>query len=400
LQNISSRQWIIYRKYLNSMMRKADIFICGDIINQTTDKQFIDQSIVDVIQQCDYSICNFEGTCQSQSRLKGQMLQRSSTLQSLQEAGFDMLLLANNHVTDYGYDGLKETIRQIEDYDFVHIGAGFKYEDTYRPRVLEISGLKIGLINLCEAQLGQYKEKEQRYGYAWLGDYYVDERIRYLRREVDYLVVIPHAGLENYPVPLKQFQQLYRHWCELGVDVVVGGHPHIAQGIEQYGKSIIFYSLGNFFFTGFNGNMDTWTKGISCVLHFSDNGVNYNVIQHKMNDERVILVQNDINDIEKKSMVLADENLYKSMLKEQNAMAFKALPLRLYMSALNGTSSDDNIITKCKKIIYYLFNRNTLYAGSENYRMSVLKRLTENETYRYLTISAIEDQLRESHHRL
>ena len=119
-----------------------------------------------------------------------------------------------------------------------------------------------------------------------------------------------------------------------------------------------------------------------------------------MNDERVILVQNDINDIEKKSMVLADENLYKSMLKEQNAMAFKALPLRLYMSALNGTSSDDNIITKCKKIIYYLFNRNTLYAGSENYRMSVLKRLTENETYRYLTISAIEDQLRESHHRL
>ena len=88
-----------------------------------------------------------------------------------------------------------------------------------------------------------------------------------------------------------------------------------------------------------------------------------------------------------------DEKRYESALKKQNAIAFKALVLRLYMSALNGTSASDSIITKCKKIIYYLLNKRSLYDGSENYRMSVLKRLTENETYRFLTISAIEDKL-------
>lgn len=307
-----------------------------------------------------------------------------------------MLLLANNHVTDYGENGLRGTIESIDKYGFDRIGAGFEYNDVYRPHVLAIDGLKIGIINLCEAQLGQFKEKDQPYGYAWLGDYELDERIRTIRNEVDYLIVIPHAGLECYPIPLNQFRQLYRHWCDLGVDIIVGGHPHISQGIEQYGKSIIFYSLGNFFFTGFNGEKDTWTKGISCVLHFSEESISYDIIQHRMNDESVAIVQTDINEIEAKNCILANEQTYRSELKKQNAIAFRDLPLRLYMSALNGTSSRDSFVTKIKKISYYLTNRKSLYAGSEKYRMLVLKRLTENETYRYLTISVIEDQVSEN----
>lgn len=382
------------------MSKKANLFICGDIINQTTDQQFIDGSLLDVISNCDYSICNFEGTCKSKPFPKGQMLQRPSTLKSLKEAGFNLLLLANNHITDYGFDGLKQTIERIDEYGFEHMGAGFNYEDVYSPCMLEINGLKIGLINLCEAQVGHFKDKNQQYGYAWIGDYDVDDRLRSIRKQVDYLVVIPHAGLENYAVPLKQFRVLYRHWCDLGADVIVGGHPHISQGIEQYNSSIIFYSLGNFFFSGFDGWTETWTKGISCILHFSDKGFDYDVIQHKMNDERVTIEQTDINGIDAKNAIISDEKKYESALREQNAIAFNALTLRLYMSALNGTSAYDSIGTKCKKIIYYLLNRKTLYRGSENYRMSVLKRLTENETYRYLTISAIEDKLKENGHNL
>ena len=375
------------------MKRSADIFICGDIINQTTDDQFVDRELIDIIRGCDYSICNFEGTCASDLWKGGQMLQRSSTLNLLKEIGFNLLLLANNHITDYGINGVKYTISRIEEFGFDYMGVGFQYDDVYRPRILDINGFKIGLINLCEAQSGHYKEKNQDCGYAWLGDFNVDQRIRTLRDVVDYLIVIPHAGLENYPVPLKQFRQLYRHWCDLGVDVIVGGHPHISQGIERYGKSIIFYSLGNFFFTGFNGEVATWTKGISCVLHLNETGITYDVIQHHMDDRRVYLSHSDINDIEQKTNIIEDKCLYNSALKVQNSKAFNDLPMRLYMSALNGTSSGDSFVTKCKKIIYYITNRKSLYNNSENYRLSVLKRLTENETYRYLTISAIEDKL-------
>lgn len=378
------------------MVKKADIFICGDIINQTTGKQFIDKNLLKVMRNCDYCICNFEGTCKTSTLQKGQMLQHDSTLKSLKEAGFNLLLLANNHVTDYGEQGLRGTIESIDKHSFDRMGAGFGYEETYRPHIFEINGLKIGIINLCEAQLGQFKSRDFSFGYAWIGDFGVDDRIRKLRNVVDYLILIPHAGLECYPIPLNQFRLLYRHWCDLGVDVIVGGHPHIAQGIEEYGCSTIFYSLGNFFFTGFNGESDTWTKGISCVLHFTDSCMTYEVIQHKMNDECVKRVYSDINDIKTKNLIIANEDSYRLALKQQNAEAFRNLLLRLYMSALNGTSQNDSFFTKLKKIVYYLTNRKILYSGSEKYRMQVLKRLVENETYRYLTISAIEDQVTEN----
>lgn len=382
------------------MAKTADFFICGDIINQSTDEQFIDKPIINLIKKCDYSICNFEGTCISKELNSGTMLQRSSTLSSLKEAGFNLLLLANNHITDYGHLGLTDTISQIDQFGFEHIGAGFQYDDVYRPLIKNINGLKIGIINLCEAQLGQFKDHNQQYGYAWLGDFKIDERIQALKREVNYVILIPHAGLENYPIPLNQFRHLYRHWCDVGVDVIVGGHPHISQGIEHYKGSIIFYSLGNFFFTGFNDDLESWTAGISCVLHFALEGITYDVVQHKMDNSMVYLVNSDINHIVEKNFILSNDSIYLQRLKEQNAIAFELLPYRLYMSALNGTSSKDSFLTKCKKIIYYLFNRKSLYDGTEKYRMAVLKRLTENETYRFLTISAIEELLSDNYHKL
>lgn len=373
------------------MVKTVDMFICGDIINQTTDEQFIDQSIIQYINKCDYSICNFEGSCVSRSITRGSMLQRPSTLSSLKKAGFDLLLLANNHITDYGYNGLKDTISQIEAEGFEYIGAGFNYEEVYSPLIKTINGIKIGIINLCEAQIGHFKDYNQRFGYAWLGDLNVDQRIQVLKKDVDYVILIPHAGLENYSVPLWQFRQLYRHWCDLGVDVIIGGHPHISQGIEHYNKSIIFYSLGNFFFSGVNEDKNSWTSGISCILHFSTTGLSYEVIQHKMNNSQVNLVPEDINQLQNKTEILSDHEVYLAKLKEQNSKAFVDLPLRLYMSALNGTSYKDGFFLKCKKVLFYLINRKSLYRGSEKYRMSVLKRLTENETYRFLTVSAIEE---------
>ena len=119
----------------------------------------------------------------------------------------------------------------------------------------------------------------------------------------------------------------------------------------------------------------------------------HNTSHHiQFKDVKVDSLSGDINQIKRKNKVLLNDEIYASELRDQNVRAFESLPMRLYMSALNGTSSKDGFFLKCKKVLYYLINRKSLYAGSEKYRMSVLKRLTENETYRFLTISAIEDQ--------
>ena len=76
----------------------------------------------------------------------------------------------------------------------------------------------------------------------------VDEQIIKARKECDYLIVIPHAGLELFDLPLPELKSLYRHFIDMGADAVIGGHPHVPQCWEIYKEHPIVYSLGNFCF--------------------------------------------------------------------------------------------------------------------------------------------------------
>jgi poly-gamma-glutamate capsule biosynthesis protein CapA/YwtB (metallophosphatase superfamily) len=58
--------------------------------------------------------------------------------------------------------------------------------------------------------------------------------------------MITHAGVENIKFPIKEWRDRYKRFCDVGVDVVIGHHPHVPQGYEKQNKSMIFYSLGNF----------------------------------------------------------------------------------------------------------------------------------------------------------
>lgn len=375
-------------------MNKVDMFICGDVINMFSSSQFIDQSLINSIKDTDYAICNFEGTCEY-PEIKGKdMVHRPETLQLLENAGFDFLLLGNNHITDYGYDGLSNTLKCINKTKFEYIGAGLDYESTYAPIVKAIKGFKFGFINLCEAQVGHFSKKSQKYGYAWIGDKHVDNRILSLRKEVDYLLLFVHAGLENYKLPLIEFRDLYQHYCDLGVDVVIGSHPHIAQGIERYGSSIIFYSLGNFYFPTTQQNLEreSWCKSFSIVLKFDSGVIDFDIIKHKTSNLLVSIDDKSSIDVDELSEELKNPFYLKEITK-QNLLAFRELPFRLFREALNGTSHMDLFLYKIKFIVSYLFGRKSIYANSEYYRMSLLKRLVENETYRYLTIAALNDYL-------
>lgn len=89
------------------------IFICGDINNHSFNGDFIDSSIHQVIDNSDYAVCNYEGTNLGGDYVGKDMVQHPSTLDTLKKAGFDLLLLANNHITDYGETGLRSTITKI-----------------------------------------------------------------------------------------------------------------------------------------------------------------------------------------------------------------------------------------------------------------------------------------------
>ena len=130
------------------------------------------------------------------------------------------------------------------------MGAGHDAEAAYAPLIKSLGGLKIGMVNACEAQFGVIDlfERDSTAGYAWINHPRIDTNILALKKECDFVIVFAHAGLEFQNIPQKEWRARYRHLCDLGADVVVGSHPHVPQGFEEYGDALIFYSLGNFYF--------------------------------------------------------------------------------------------------------------------------------------------------------
>ena len=224
----------------------ANILIVGDIVNTKNKESFIDSDLQELIKSQDYSVCNFEAPIQN-SGLKypkagPSIFQNKETIEILKKAGFDLLLLANNHMYDYGETGLLDTIKLAKAFNLNTVGAGENFKKAYKPLIKEINGLNICFINACEAQFGVLDDinLNQSSGYAWINHSIIDQLILEYKNKVDKIIICAHAGLENYSIPLIQWKKRYRDLCDLGADCIVASHPHVPQGYEIHNNKPIF----------------------------------------------------------------------------------------------------------------------------------------------------------------
>ncbi len=107
------------------------------------------------------------------------------------------------------------------------LGAGTSFRDTYAPLILQKNGLEIALIACGESQFGCLKYPEQSDGYAWIFSEQIAKNIMNLRNEVDFIIVLPHAGLEMADIPLPEWRHFYRTLIDYGADLVIASHPHV-----------------------------------------------------------------------------------------------------------------------------------------------------------------------------
>lgn len=152
--------------------------------------------------------------------------------------------LANNHTYDFSLKGYRETLEALDVYDIA-------YCDNDKPVMVEIKGVKIGLFGVCAPR--NYKLTT------------LIEQMEEMREEgATVFIASMHWGVE-YGAKQNAEQREYAHrLIEAGIDVVVGTHPHVLQGVEWYEGRPIFYSLGNFSFGG-NRNPRDWDTMIAQV---------------------------------------------------------------------------------------------------------------------------------------
>ncbi len=219
--------------------------------------------IADALGNADYTIANLEttiGKCRGQG-YSGYPSFNSprALLDALKDAGVDFLTLANNHMLDRRLEGVLNTVGYVEAYGFDHGGANRSLEEKARPVIAEVNGIRIGFI--CEtrytnSQENYLKPEDREYAINYLRAGEFQEDLQRLKDEnVDVIIAIPHWGEEYMRKPDQKTQQIARAMIAMGVDVILGSHPHVAQPIQmltvkgedgQERTGLVAYSMGNF----------------------------------------------------------------------------------------------------------------------------------------------------------
>lgn len=285
-------------------MNRIRLFFAGDFCSKpSTSRIDVTDELREVIQSCDISVVNFEVPLKpDQVVLPVQRIERfyqnDDAPDFLRNLGFNLFSIANNHAFDWGEEGFVKTKAALGEDAF---GAG-TYDEAYKVKVVDVKGKRIGFLALSfAAYTGVFDDVTKRdgLGCAYINDLRVNHVILEAKKEVDYLFVLPHDGIEYIDIPLPETIARYRDFIDYGADGVIGTHPHCPQGWETYKGKPIFYSLGNFLFNSKEGydyratNRPHWYEGLCVNLTIEDGDLSWKVINTRNVDNLGIIIDSE-----------------------------------------------------------------------------------------------------------
>ena len=299
---------------------------CGDFVCQKPKKISIGAKLKNLIESQNYNVINFEAPisgCGHDIKKSGPALTQScESVDFLIDNGFNLILLANNHMMDKGKEACEKTREAFRKLNAQVLGAG-GFPDAMDIFVIKKDNIRVGLLNLTHKEFGVLGIDSEfgDYGTAWINHPVVNQRIIEAKGKCDYLIVMPHAGIEDVLVPLPEWRARYKEFVDLGADLVIGSHPHTPQGWENYKGKWIYYSLGNFFFELFSHNYGpNWFKSliVECTIDL-ESGIKTKVYNCAFNETDI-----DVDDSkvateydEYLCSLLNDHDKYKSYLKSE-----------------------------------------------------------------------------------
>jgi poly-gamma-glutamate synthesis protein (capsule biosynthesis protein) len=172
----------------------------------------------------------------------------------LKSVGVDMVSLANNHAVDYGPEALLNGIGLLHQQGISVFGAGANFDQAFSPSFAVIGDTTIAFISVNDGEPYYNSVRSNRAGTAFFDYNLINGAISGAKKYADVIIIFPHWGNEHQTSPNSEQVRWGRTFIDLGADLVVGAHPHVRQTIEPYKGKKIFYSLGNFVFSGMSWN--------------------------------------------------------------------------------------------------------------------------------------------------
>lgn len=362
------------------------INVFGDYcVNNQNGIQFSEE-IYQILKDADFNALNFEGPIQipHEQRIKKSgphLCQDPSAPQFLQSAGFNVIMFANNHILDYGEFAAMATYKAF--CKSLPLGLG-DFQEAYKLGVVEKDGKKIAFLNLTQFEFGVLDDEitcNGKKGTAWLQHPSVSRIIVEAKKRFDYLIILPHAGLEHFECPLPELRTIYKNFLDLGADAVIGGHPHTPQGWEMYHNKPIVYSLGNFCFEAIDSNTPYWDKGL--IAHLTlERKISLDIIPIQF-DKKSRSVEID-SSAEIKTFLVTICDILQNENRYLHAVNDKCLALEYLYSKMIEYSGFYR--PSIRKSYYHLCHniKNKLLSHKDEYDMTHLINSIRNEPHRWV----------------
>lgn len=154
--------------------------------------------------------------------------------------------LANNHVLDFGTEGLVSTLRCLDAAGIAHAGAGGTLEEATKPHVFEKNEIRVGVYCCAEHEFSIATSAEA--GANPFDPYESYDHVSALKKECDHVIVLYHGGKEYYRYPSPVLQKRCRKFIDKGATIVICQHTHCSGCEEKWNDGTIVYGQGNFVF--------------------------------------------------------------------------------------------------------------------------------------------------------
>lgn len=345
----------------------------------------LDGKIIDLIDTADFRIYNLEfpfvKDLSKEIDKWGKHIQASNkSVNLIKKLRPNLLLLANNHISDYGIEGLENTIEVLNQNNIKYTGIINSCNEEYSGEIIELDGKKIGIYNVCENEFSV--STIERKGTNGLNMVKNCREIMNLKSKVDYLIVLFHGGKEFYRFPSPLTQRRCRDFIDSGADMVIMQHSHCIGCEEIYNNKRIVYGQGNFIFD--RKDNEFWNSELLIEISIEDKvNIKYYPIE-KVNGKYFLSNNSKIIDDfnERSNFIKNPENIYNEYKKH----AIENFPV--YLKHFYKKECKKNWFRKIFR------KRDSLEDYSKKELLAILN-FVECEAHRELLIQGIKEKINE-----
>ena len=268
------------------MNKKTSIVFTGDIgfdkhmEGKWADEELLSPAVLDFFHSADHICANVEGALINavNNGEKGVCFHAMdpNATKVLKKMQADLWSFGNNHTMDAGPEGVASTQKIARELGVRVFGGGMNIDEASAPVYIDEAG-GIGLICLAYMNGCDPATDSEAGIFRWDDTELIAKRIAQIKEKCRWCVIVCHGGEEFTALPTPYTRDRYLKYLEMGADVVVGHHPHVAENYELFtdGKAI-FYSLGNFIFDTDYQRAHPYTDvGILLKLIFTEETVGF-----------------------------------------------------------------------------------------------------------------------------